>query len=212
MRPRADAGFLVTRYLTGTTEPLAYVEQVSAEADLYNGFNLLVVDVGGAAPAAAYCCNRAACGDAAGPQQLRAGQVYAMSNSTLDVPWPKVAHGRREFERIVDRFAAERDEHALIDALFALLDRAERYPDDALPRTGVPIEWERHLSSIFVEPRHSPYGYGTRSQAVLLVTASDRALFLERHLDVASMRWSERATFEFHLERDANAREPPVPT
>ncbi|RPJ21945.1 MAG: hypothetical protein EHM26_02600, partial [Desulfobacteraceae bacterium] len=48
--------------------------------------------------------------------------------------------------------------------------------------TGVPIEWERILSPIFIT---SPT-YGTRSSTVLLIDKEDRVTFLDRTFNGSS--------------------------
>ncbi|WP_281383688.1 NRDE family protein [Candidatus Competibacter phosphatis] len=48
-------------------------------------------------------------------------------------------------------------------------------PDPELPRTGVSLEWERWLSSIFID---AP-GYGTRSSTLLLADDRGQARMLE---------------------------------
>lgn len=58
------------------------------------------------------------------------------------------------------------------DAVFErVLGSRERVQDDAqLPRTGLPLEWERQLSPVLLEPMQASGGtYGTRSQTVLAV-------------------------------------------
>ena len=91
------------------------------------------------------------------PADLAPG-VYGVSNHLLDSPWPKVGAGKTALAAALD---------ALPDAepLFELLRDDSVHPDEALPRTGVSLEWERLLSSAFVR---AP-GYGTRSSTVLTV-------------------------------------------
>jgi uncharacterized protein with NRDE domain len=57
----------------------------------------------------------------------------------------------------------------------------EIVPDDELPETGVPLEWERRLSAIFVR---SP-NYGTRASTVLTITKDGFAVLEERSFDAA---------------------------
>jgi uncharacterized protein with NRDE domain len=49
--------------------------------------------------------------------------------------------------------------------LFSLLTNSERAPNELLPKTGVPLELEILLSSIFIKSEE----YGTVSSTVLLV-------------------------------------------
>jgi len=63
-----------------------------------------------------------------------------------------------------------------VESLFQLLKDQTTAPDDQLPSTGVPLEWERILSPIFIT---SPT-YGTRSSTVLLIDKEDHVTFLDR--------------------------------
>lgn len=49
--------------------------------------------------------------------------------------------------------------------LLALLRDQEPAPDHQLPQTGIPLEWERWLSPIFI----TAPGYGTRASTALCV-------------------------------------------
>lgn len=59
--------------------------------------------------------------------------------------------------------------------------------DDTLPHTGVSIEWERTLSSIFIE---SPE-YGTRSSTILLMEQDGSVNFVERRYHSSLCSWQE---------------------
>ncbi len=52
-------------------------------------------------------------------------------------------------------------------------------PDSHLPETGVPIEWERILSAIFVRSEH----YGTRASTLLTRHRDGLTTLLERSFD-----------------------------
>ena len=49
-------------------------------------------------------------------------------------------------------------------------------PDGALPRTGLPPDWEKALSAAFVEIP----GYGTRASTALVVGTDGTVRFTER--------------------------------
>lgn len=141
-------GGLVADFLSGDETPEDYLERIAAHGRLCNGYNLLVGDgailwwssnVGGEARAL-------------GPG------VYGVSNHLLDTPWPKVGAGKTALTRALERLPDDQ-------ALFALLQDDGIHPDEHLPQTGVPLDWERLLSSAFVK---SP-DYGTRSSTVLCV-------------------------------------------
>ena len=152
-------GGLVKDFLCGDEDPQDYLERIAAHGRACNGYNLLVSDgaslwwssnMGGAARA------------------LQPG-VYGVSNHLLDTPWPKVGAGKTALAQALDRLPDD-------EALFALLQDDGIHPDEELPQTGVPLDWERLLSSAFVK---SP-DYGTRSSTVLCVGQDGWASFDEQ--------------------------------
>ncbi len=82
----------------------------------------------------------------------------------------------------------------LEEALFKILSDRKTAPDNKLPSTGVELEWERLLSSIFIE---SP-GYGTRSSSVLLMGKNKWVKFVEKVFDGKPEPWVE-SRFSFRL-------------
>lgn len=51
-----------------------------------------------------------------------------------------------------------------IDKAFSLLQNRATFPEESLPKTGVPPEWEKMLSALFIV---SP-NYGTRVSTIVL--------------------------------------------
>jgi uncharacterized protein with NRDE domain len=152
-------GVLVRRFLIGGQSAEDYLSELESCADRYNGFNLIFGD-----PDGLWCFSN--CGE--GEQALAPG-VYGLSNHLLDTPWPKVARGKSALNGALQALPNEAP-------LFALLRDDSIAPDDALPRTGVSLEWERLLSAAFVR---SPQ-YGTRSATVLLRDRSGWVRFIEQ--------------------------------
>jgi uncharacterized protein with NRDE domain len=170
-------GGLVADFLTGDEAPHAYLERIAARGRLCNGYNLLVSDgeslwwssnIGGAA------------------RRLEPG-VYGVSNHLLDTPWPKVGAGKTALATALDGLPDD-------EALFALLQDDDIHPDAHLPQTGVPLDWERLLSSAFVK---SP-GYGTRGSTVLCVGNNGWASFDEQTWLPGAQR-GERLRYRFAL-------------
>jgi uncharacterized protein with NRDE domain len=60
--------------------------------------------------------------------------------------------------------------------LFPLLEDNRRPLDNQLPDTGVGLDWERLLSTIFIDGDM----YGTRSSAVITVSDEGDVRFIER--------------------------------
>jgi len=85
----------------------------------YAGFNLLVGDVQGTEVHMGYVSNRV---EATEPDILTASgtaQVYGLSNSTLHKPWPKIAHGKSQLQRVLAEPRTSTDE--LVERLFGMM-------------------------------------------------------------------------------------------
>lgn len=168
-------GELVADYLASETPPADYAAAVRARGDDYGGFNLLVGD----ADALAYVSNRGR-----GPEILPPG-IYGLSNHLLDTPWPKL-------ERARARFAETLTDDAEPAMIMDILADTTPAPDDALPQTGIGLEWERLLSPAFIS---SPL-YGTRCTSVLRLSPAGEADLTERRFG-ADGRTTGESRFEF---------------
>lgn len=155
-------GALVVRVLDDRRDAataLSDAQRVSG----YNGFNLIAGDIAHAS----WGSNRAA-----NTRALTSG-IHGISNARLDTPWPKL-------ERVKAGLATwARGGHDDVTALLDLLDDRQGAPDDALPATGVSLEWERLLSAPFIVSER----YGTRCSTVLAIARDGAALFHERSFD-----------------------------
>ncbi len=153
-------GLLVSNFLASDASANVYISHIASVGARYNGFNLVVGD----AEDFFYYSNRQE-----KVKRLDAG-VYGLSNRFLDTPWPKT-------EKVKAGLAAMLSEpRPDPEALFLLLEDRTLPPDHMLPDTGVPREWERTLSPVFIE---SP-GYGTRSSSLVFIETSGTLTFLER--------------------------------
>lgn len=159
-------GDLVRNYLQGHTPPRAYLETLQPVCHAYNGFNLIVGDRSGAC----YLSNR----DPMLAITALAPGSYILSNHLLDTAWPKAERLRHA----LDAFPMERLSHSLSDVFEILKD--ETIADDTkLPRTGLPLERERLLSSPFIV---SP-DYGTRCSSIMALHAGGTGFFSELSYD-----------------------------
>lgn len=161
-------GSLVRDYLAGNQSPHEYLTALRAKAQRFQGFNLLV----GTRDELWYFGSRI---DELLP--IPPG-VHALSNHTLNEPWPKVLKAKSALEAALQ---PELPWKARQSSCFFLLSNGERAEDEQLPDTGVGLEWERQLSSILI----SGVQYGTRSSTVLAFTAKGEVEFEERSLDSA---------------------------
>lgn len=162
---RRSRGELVAGFIAGTAGAADWLATVMPQADDFGPFNLLLWD-----GEAHYASNHPE------PRQRRIGAgVHALSNADLDTPWPKTEALRAALAgwlALAD--GRDPDAHpALTESLFAALADPREAPDDALPRTGVPLDWERRLSAAFIRGED----YGTRASSVLL--ADDTGLWFE---------------------------------
>lgn len=173
-QPQAPSrGRLVADFLTGAQSIDAYLDGLDASA--YNGFNLLLGD-GERLVAFSNVSNER--------HELEPG-IYGLSNALLDTPWPKVGAGKTALQAALNALPDERP-------LGELLRDDRTHPDDALPATGVPLEWERLLSAAFVL---SP-DYGTRCSTLLSLSAGGIVTFDEQSW-LPGGRAGERRRFRF---------------
>ncbi|WP_280150321.1 NRDE family protein [Piscinibacter sp. XHJ-5] len=129
----------------------------------YNGFNLLAFD---------FRLGECFWGSNVSGQTVRLDRgLHGLSNAGLNTPWPKVEALKR---RLREAMAETDSVDALSLRLFeALADRSEA-PDELLPGTGVPLDWERRLSAAFI--RIPDRGYGTRCSTLIITERVSRHL------------------------------------
>ncbi|MFQ3206140.1 MAG: hypothetical protein ACI9IT_000274 [Glaciecola sp.] len=118
--------------------------------------------------------------------------VYGLSNASLNSPWPKISTGRDALAKYCQHADVLDTEH-----LFELLHNDKLADDNKLPKTGVSIEWERRLSSIFIQSLE----YGTRSSTVLLVDHHQHVTWEERSFNAQAEQTSVQH-FEFDIKKE----------
>ncbi len=171
-RGARSRGELVARWLQAGTDAEGFASAITAAE--YGGFNLVVGDLRQRRWHWMSNCDPARPHEAL-PAQLHLASVppglHTLSNASLDTPWPKT----RRLAEAMDRAL---NEHTQADTWLAqALTETEAAPDAELPRSGVPIEIERALSSPFVQmPQRA---YGTRCSSVLRWHADGRVQFDE---------------------------------
>lgn len=156
-------GHLVSDFLGADNNAREWSQSINHEMDNYGGFNLLIFD----GRELLYINNYTK-----QTTPLAAG-VYALSNHLLDSPWPKVDYARTQLRSALKTAESESWD---MQNLASLLSRQTPYPDDQLPSTGVPPEWERLLSS----PMISAEGYGTRASTAVVISASGKIAVAEK--------------------------------
>ncbi len=158
-------GELVTRWLQGDGDEDRFAQGIDPEA--YGGFNLVVGDfharrwswLGNRRPDEPHHVHPPALHRRA----LGAG-VYGLSNASLDTPWPKTRRLKQALMTSLEHLRHDASGR-WIDPLAQALFDDQPAPDPDMPRTGVPSDAERALSSAFV--RMPDRAYGTRSSLVV---------------------------------------------
>ena len=161
------------------------LDNVVGTIDRYAGLNLIVGSMFGKLW---YCSNRAT-------NQLEpvADGWHGLSNHLLDTPWPKVQRGINLMQAAVGDAGEPLD---LSERLLDVLRDRELAADGDLPVTGVGIELERQLGSMFIAME----GYGTRCSTVVLADRTGRVWFTERTFKNAEE--AETVRFEFQVETE----------
>lgn len=154
---KRSRGHLPRDFLLADMSAGEYAQEIANED--FAGFNLLLAD----GKELVYCSNREA-----KPRTLAPG-IYGISNHRLDTPWPKLQTARQKFSVALADLPAEK-------AFFDLLADRHIVADDRLPKTGVPLDWERLLSAIFVQSAN----YGTRASTVAWQRSDGRLRLHER--------------------------------
>ncbi len=154
-------GEILMDYFTGKKSAQDYIQSLAERGATYNGFNVITGD----GEALYYYSNR-------GPKPcaLEPG-FYGLCNHLLDTPWPKVKRGKELLRSAM--VESDRIDHY---QLFSLLEDSWCPPKKQLPDTGIGMEWEQLLSSMFINGET----YGTRSSAVITIDAEDRVEFSEK--------------------------------
>jgi uncharacterized protein with NRDE domain len=159
-------GELVEGFLRSKETSERWLQALSARADGYARFNLLVSD----GQTLGYA------GNADGWHAARVDPgLHTLSNAALDTPWPKSLDLRAALAQVMETLRAV-PEAASIEALLAALQSRRPAADADLPDTGLGRERERALSSAFV----AVGPYGTRCSSIVLQRRDGGWWFIEQ--------------------------------
>ena len=180
--PKAPSrGQLVSDFLISEQSAPEYLKEVEQNGKRYNGYNLIV----GNLEALYYYSNYRS-----GIDMVPNG-IHGLSNHLLDTPWPKVKRGKEQFQTIMNGEVNAK-------MLFQFLNNEERAPDTLLPDTGIGIERERALSSMFIKTN----GYGTRCSTIILINHQKEVSFTERVYNLQTFEYTDR-NYEFKITHNA---------
>ena len=162
-------GELVADFLHGRQSPADFLDALRVRAADYAGFNLLLGD----AQQLWHFNQQQGCAQAL-PEGL-----YGLSNASLDSPWPKLLRAKTALAGCLLQPATT--------PLLDLLLDAQPAADADLPDTGVGLQVERLLSTVFIA---SP-GYGTCASTALIVHQDGRREIAERRFGPAGIKLGE---------------------
>ncbi len=169
-------GTLVLDFLKSGDSITEYLTDLRKSADEYNGFNLLL----GTEDRLFHYSNQ---NDSI--TELKAG-IHGVSNALLDTSWPKLDNAKKELERITSERSFDKED------LFQILKNPATAADDSLPSTGIPYEWEKAVSSIFIKTEN----YGTLCSTLLMIDYEGNVEFTERRYDSTSSEIIDENTFK----------------
>lgn len=169
-------GRLVLDFLKNENSGTDYLTNIKKVAPDYNGFNILV----GENDKLFHYSNE---NDLI--KEINPG-IHGVSNALLDTPWPKLDHAKQELERVTSTEKFDKED------LFNILKSSAKASDDKLPSTGIPYEWEKAISSIFIKTDN----YGTLCSTLLLIDYEGNAEFTERRYKPESSEIIEENTFK----------------
>lgn len=181
---KADAisrGFLVKDYLLSMPTNHEFEEQLHTSKDNYNGYNLLY----------GHWKDLHVYNNFEDRSQPLTSGFYGLSNANLNSPWPKINRGVQALESY-----CQSHNTLVAEELFALLRDDTKAEDHLLPETGVPYEWEKHLSSIFINIPE----YGTRSSTILTVSKESDVNWQERTFNQNGVLISEQH-YQFQMDK-----------
>ena len=153
-------GVLVSDFLSSSRPAKDYVDELRSKKEAFNPFNLLLYD-----GSDLICYN-----SQSSRMEVLAPGIYALSNDHLGSNWPKQKRIVQSLRAILENCNAV-DFEELLDVM---LDSSQAKDDD-LPKTGISLERERQLSSIFIRGED----YGTRSTSVLTLDFKNHCRFTE---------------------------------
>lgn len=176
-------GDIVKNFLESSVATATFVDALASISPRYEGFNFLCGEVNRDSRELWFLnsAERIA-------RRLDQSQ-YGLSNASLDTDWPKLSRLKQGLRHaLAERDLAEQDAR-----LLRLLRNTTPTPERQLPNTGVPLEWERALGSIFINRD----GYGTRASTVLRIGGGSANVAEINYAPDASI--SQRNDFSFEI-------------
>jgi uncharacterized protein with NRDE domain len=147
-KKKQSRGSLVLQALAKKDDDI--LKHLTECSESYNGFNLVFGQL-----------NKLFCFDSVSQkQQLLPAGFHSLCTGALDDIWPKMALGQA---KLANAICKSSDQSLKIDKLFELMKNSQQAQTEHLPNTGLPLDWEQLLSSIFIVSEQ----YGTRTTSII---------------------------------------------
>ena len=161
---KKSRGDLVLQALTNKDTEMT--KQLIASASNYNSFNLVFGEL-----------NNLHCFDSESMTQTKLTTgFHSLCNGALDDIWPKMALGQEQLTQYIHSSSSNLID---VEGLFKLMQNTQQATNENLPNTGLPLNWEQLLSSIFIT---SP-DYGTRTTNIILQDDKGHISIYDRSYD-----------------------------
>jgi len=154
-------GDLALDFLKSAVSAEEYLDTIKKDAAQFNDFNLLLSD----GNEIVHYSN------VSDLTTTITNGIHGLSNALLDTPWQKLTNITNNLE------AAIHNNHLEKEHLFNLLSNEEKAATALLPTTGLSLELEKAMSSVFI---HTPF-YGTRCSTIILINKNGQIEFTERN-------------------------------
>ncbi len=156
-------GELVRSFLDSDISPHEYLSTLRKSKAEYNGYNLLFGD----RHELYWYSNQT------DQFQSIAPGIYGICNHLLDTPWPKLVDAKVQLHQMINCG------NVTPDNLLSIMLNKNKYPLNELPKTGIDIETEQGLSSIFVDLEK----YGSVLTSLIYMSSESLGFYEYKHLD-----------------------------
>ncbi len=156
-------GELVRNFLDSDIAPQEFLATIRKSKSEFNGYNLLFGD-----QRELYWYS-----NQTDQFQLITPGIYGICNHLLDTPWPKLVDAKAQLHQMINCG------NVTPDHLLSIMLNKSKYPLDQLPKTGIDIDIEQGLSSIFVDLEK----YGSVLTSLIYMNNKALGFYEYKHLD-----------------------------
>ncbi len=177
-KDKVSRGEIPINFLKMNESTVDYLAQLRANASTYNGYNLLALDQ----EQLIHYNNQQ------DKETTIENGIHAISNATLDTPWPKVTRAKELFRSVVDGTFTH-------DQLIKMMGDTQTASAEKLPDTGIPKNLEMAISSMCIRTEK----YGTCSTSAITISTDGIVDFTEKSYPVGKrIEGTKRFSFSIH--------------